>query len=89
MGLSTLDCLFFLPSPRNFFAQLVTLPSTLSNPLANTFPVLLKIPGSKHIYNHFHSNLVVNDHCAALTQGIAIELAVMGTVNRKGGALKV
>ena len=30
----------------NVFTQLVTLPSTLSNPFANTFFVLLKIPGS-------------------------------------------
>ena len=67
------------------FVQLVTHACALSNPFTNTPPVLLKIPGSKHVsYLHFHDsttyltlNLVVNDHCVALT-------AVMGTVNIKG-----
>ena len=57
MGLSMLDCLSALPSPRNSFTQLVALACALSNPLVNTFPILLNIPGSEHIYYlHFHDS---------------------------------
>ena len=57
MDLSMLHCLSALPSPRNSFTQLVTLAYALSNPLANTFTILLNIPGSEHVYYlHFYDS---------------------------------
>ena len=94
MSLSIIERLSFMLSLYDSFTQLVTLHFAPSNPLTNTLPVLLKIPGSKHVYYlHFHDstlpvNLAVNNVHVVLTRGIAIQLAVVGTVNRKDVLIK-
>ena len=69
-------------SPHNCFTSFI-------NPLSNTLAILLKLPGSKQVtslslpFSWLRFD-IKSDHNVVLTQGIAIEIAAMCMVNRKG-----